>query len=73
MQLIELTGESLSGFPLYLRKIYFNRLVFLKEEQKLMKYSADVQTEKMCSASPSRRLISKTVNKQIFNSIEHEK
>ncbi len=73
MQLIELKGENLSGFPLFLRKIYFNQLVSLNEEMKLRKYSSNIQSEKMSSTSPTRRHISKTVNRKIFNSKQREK
>lgn len=73
MELIELSGRDLEGFPLYLRKIYFNQIVSAKEEMKLMSFSPVAQTEKMCSSIPVRRHISKTVNWKILNSKEHGK
>jgi hypothetical protein len=71
MKLIELKGESISGLPLYLRKIYFNELSSLNEEMKLIKYNHSIQSSKMRDAFPSRQ-ISKTVNRKIFKN-ENEK
>jgi hypothetical protein len=71
MKLIELKGESLSGLPLYLRKIYFIQLSSLEEEMKLIRYDHNIQSSRMRDAF-SVRQISKTVNRKIFKK-ENEK
>lgn len=68
LQLINLKGELLKDLPLFFRKIYYNKITDLKEEQKLMKHSSDLQCDLIRDNFPVRQ-ISKTISYKIFKSV----
>ncbi len=65
---INLNGKDLLGLPLFFRKIYYNPLTDIEEEEKLMKYDSFSQCTLMRDESPVLQ-ISKTVKLDIIKSI----
>lgn len=70
MESIELLGQYLEGFPLFIRKIFYNNITSSSEEMKLIRYNKDIQANKIRSPFSARR-ISKTVNTNIFEFNEY--
>ena len=69
---LNLSGQELKGLPLFFRKIYYNKITDVREEEKLIKYSHQIQTHLIRDNFPVRE-ISKTVNYNLFNSNKNDR
>jgi hypothetical protein len=65
LNLIKLDKKEIDGLPLFYRKIYFNIMSNWQEENKLIRYSKNLQADVMRALEPTRD-ISKTVNKKLI-------
>jgi hypothetical protein len=68
---INLSPQELKNLPLFYRKIFYNLLTNVQEEEKLMKYTPDLLS-KIMRDDFSTRAISKTINHKIFLKNENE-
>lgn len=66
---IEFTPQELKNIPIHFRKIYFNKITYLKDERKMVKYNPDLQCNVMRDYYPSRQ-ISKTIDFKTFTDDE---
>ncbi len=62
---IKLSGKELSKIPLHFRKIYFNQVTDIKDEEYMFKYNSHLQCNFMRHYFPSRP-ISKTIDFKTF-------
>ena len=69
---INLERDELLNLPLFFRKIQYNKLCDLEEENKLVKYNNALQSMQMSYSHPIRQ-ISKTVDYKIFSIDSNEK
>ncbi|WP_289058381.1 hypothetical protein [uncultured Flavobacterium sp.] len=67
---IKINTTELSNLPLFFKRIHFNVVTHIDDENLLMKYNSIAQTKTM-SFMDSSRYISKTVNFKILD--ENEK
>ena len=58
---VNFTLKQLEGLPLFIKTIYFNEMVNLDDENKLMKFNNNLNTVQMRHYEPSR-IICKSVN-----------
>ena len=61
LKLINLDYEQLESLPLFIKKIYYNQVTFIEDENKLFKYSSHFQTKIMRNHYASR-MICKTLD-----------
>lgn len=66
---IKFTGKELTNIPLHFRKIYFNQVTDIRDEDKMFKHNSLLQCNFMRHYFPSRQ-ISKTIDFKIFNDDE---
>ena len=56
LKTIDLKISELEGLPLFLRKIYYNKVTFIEDEYKLYCFSPNVQSEKMRDYFSNRKI-----------------
>ena len=66
LRLLEIEVKDLESLPLFLKKIYCNKVTYLEDELKLYSYSEKFQSSSMRNYYPNRT-ICKTVNLRKFN------
>ena len=69
-EIIELKREELENLPVFFRKIYYNNLSSIREEEKRLKKMSAQFFETVASHDFSKREISKTINHSIFSQNE---